>query len=185
MSAIRIPIGEITGLDTYQTIATKLDVRDFARRPVEKRVKAKILEAARLTASSMNSQHWRFVVVEDPANLETLAWDSTSGPWVRRSSFAIIVSIDPNVPASTIDAGRVVQDMQLAAWEDGVASGVFTGIKVGEFRKHFAIPDSLDPVVVVGFGYPTKKLFGKKNRKPLSELVFLEKFGMPIGELDP
>lgn len=168
-------------MDTYDAIRTKLDIRQFAPRHVPKDVKARILESARLTASSMNSQHWRFVLVQDPKNIQNLAQDSSTGSWVKGADFAIIVTIDPKIPGSAIDAGRVVQDMQLAAWEQGVGSGVYTGMKVQEMRRDFGIPEGHSPAIVVGFGYPTKKLLGKKNRKPLSQVAFLEKFGDPIA----
>lgn len=171
-------------MDAFDTIATKLETKTYAKRHVEGGIKRKIFEAARLTASSMNSQHWRFVLVQDPKNLETLAGDSTSGTWVRGADFAIIVSIDPKIPASMIDAGRVVQDMQLAAWNQGIASRVFTGIRSDAIRKDFGVPDKLNPVIVVGFGYPAKKILGRKSRKPLSELAFLERYGNPLGSLE-
>lgn len=170
-------------MDAYDVIRTKLDIRQFADRPVRNETKGMILEAARLTASSMNSQHWRFILVQERKNIETLARDSTTGSWVNGAVFAIIVSIDPKVPGSMIDAGRVVQDMELAAWEQGVGSGVYTGIKSQELRRDFGIPEELNPVIVVGFGYPAKKLFGRKNRKPLSEIAFLERFGSPVTGL--
>ena len=110
-------------MDTYEAIRTKLDIREFESKRVDDEAKAKILEAARLTASSMNSQHWRFILVQDPENIVALSQDSTTGAWVRGADFAVIVIIDPKIPGSTIDAGRATQDMQLAAWELGVASG--------------------------------------------------------------
>lgn len=168
-------------METYDAIRTKLDIRQFAQRHVGPDVKARVLEAARLTASSRNSQHWRFILVQDPKNIEILAQDSSTGSWVGGADFAIIVSIDPRIPGSVIDAGRVVQDMQLAAWDQGVGSGVYTGMKVQEMRRDFGIPDALAPTIVVGFGYPTRKLRGKKKRNPLSELAFLEKFGAPLS----
>jgi nitroreductase len=82
-----------------------------------------------------------------------------------------------------IDAGRAVQDMQLTAWDHGVASGVFTGLKAADTRRHFGIPEKLDPTIVVGFGYSVRKLIGKKNRKPLSEVAFLEKYGESVESL--
>ena len=170
-------------MDAYDVIRTKLDVREFAERHVDDGLKARILEAARLTASSKNTQHWRFILVQEPKNLTTLAGDSPTGPWVKGSDFAVIVSIDPKVPGSAIDAGRVVQDMQLAAWNEGVASGVYTGVDLRGLRRDFAIPESLLPAIVVGFGYPRRKLLGRKSRKPLSEMAFLERYGRPISSL--
>ncbi len=170
-------------MDAYDAIATKLDIREFAKKHTESEIKNRILEAARLTGSSMNSQHWRFILVQDPKSLATLASDSTSGKWVRGADFAVIVCIDSKIPGSVIDAGRSAQDMQVAAWNYGIGSGIFTGIKSKELRDGFGIPDNLNPAVVVGFGYPVKKLLGRKNRKPLSEVAFLERFGSPLGNL--
>ena len=85
-------------MDTYDAIATKLDVREFAQRNVADGTKAKILESARLTGSSTNSQHWRFILVNDLGYLKMLAQDSTTGSWVKATDFAVIVNIDPMSP---------------------------------------------------------------------------------------
>jgi len=167
-------------MDTYDAIVTKLDVRDFSDRHVEDEIKTKILQAARYTGSSSNTQHWRFILVKDKKNLATLAQDSTSGTWVKNADFAVIINIDPKIPASAIDTGRVLQDMELAAWNFGVVSRLFTGIKEADFRRDFAIPQELKPAAVLGFGYPVKKIKGKKSRKPLEELVFAEGYGKPF-----
>ena len=164
-------------MDTYDAIVTKLDVREYAERRVDDETKTKILQAARFTGSSSNTQHWRFVLVQDRKNLATLAHDSTTGPWVKNADFAVIISIDPKIPASTIDAGRVLQDMQLAAWNFGVVSRVYTGFKEGDLRRDFGIPPQLKPAAVLGFGYPVRKIHGKKSRKPLEELVSVETYG--------
>ena len=77
-----------------------------------------------------------------------------------------------------IDAGRVLQNMQLAAWNDGVGSGLFTGIMEEKLRSDFGIPKEMSPTIIVGFGYPLNELTGKrKNRLPLYELVYYEKYG--------
>jgi len=171
-------------LDAFEAICTKLDVREFAVKKVPGETKKKILEAARLTASSMNTQHWRFVLVQDRSNLKRLAADSMTGKWVEGADFAIIILTDPKVPGSSIDAGRVVQDMELAAWNFGVASGVYTGVGEAALRKDYAIPDSLKPSAVLGFGYPKRKILGKKNRKPIEELVFPERYGEGLKPSD-
>lgn len=168
-------------MDTFEAIKTKLDVREFAARRVDESTVMNILEAARLTASSSNSQHWRFILVRDRRNLATLAGDSPTGPWVKGADFAIIVSIDSSISGSPIDAGRVTQDMQLAAWNEGVASGVYTGIRAQDIKRDFGIPEKLTPAIVVAFGHPAKKILGRKNRKPLSEIAFLERYGKDIG----
>ncbi len=156
-------------------------MRAFSKKPVPADVKARILEAARLTGSSMNTQHWRFIVVQDEGNLKQLADDSSTGGWSADSDFSVIILTDPKVPGHIIDAGRALQDMQLAAWDAGVCSGIFTGVKADKMRKDFAIPKELEITAVAGFGYPKESVTGKKkDRKPLGEIAFGEKFGNEI-----
>ena len=169
-------------MDTFDCIATKVEVREFSKsKPIPPDVKSRILEAARLTGSSMNTQHWRFIIVQE--NLKLLADDSTTGTWVAGADFAVIILTNPKVPGHVIDGGRVLQDMQLAAWNMGVGSGIFTGIKEDKLRKDFAIPQEMEVTDFVAFGYPARNVTGKKkNRKPLSEIAFSEKFG---NKFDP
>lgn len=165
-------------MDTFECITTKLEVREFNERDVPSDIRSKILEAARLTGTGMNTQHWRFILVENEENLRKLAEDSTSGSWVAGTNFAVIVLTNPKYGFHLIDAGRVLQNMQLAAWNYGVGSGLFTGIKEEQLRSDFGIPNELSPTVIVGFGYPARKLTGKrKNRMLLQELVYYEKYG--------
>jgi len=167
-------------MDTYDCIRTKLDVREFDSKPVPADVKMKVLEAARLTQSGINTQDWRFILVQDPKQIRSLANDSTTGQWVAGANFAVIILTSPKYGFHLIDAGRAVQDMQLAAWNYGVVSCVFTGVKETELRRDFAIPQNLAPAITVGFGYPVRKIQGKKNRHPLNEIAYLEKYGNPL-----
>jgi len=164
-------------MDVFDGIATKLDVREFSPRDVSSEIKQSVLEAARMTGTGLNTQHWRFILVEGRDNLKKLAEDSTSGMWVAGASFAIIVLTNPKYNFHMIDAGRVAQNMQLAAWNRGVASGLFTGVRE-ELREDFGIPKELNVTIIVGFGYPARKLTGrKKDRVPIGELVYYGKYG--------
>jgi nitroreductase len=164
-------------LDAYENVVTKLDVREFDSKNVPAQVKLKVLEAGRMTGSGKNIQHWRFILVQERENLRKLAEDSTTGRWVEHANFAVIVLTDPKYGFHLIDAGRSAQNMQIAAWNYGVVSCVFTGMNREALQKDFKIPSHLAPSIVVGFGYPSRKLVGRKNRKPLRELAFLESYG--------
>lgn len=169
-------------MDVFDGIATKLDVRQFGSQDVSLEIRQRILEAARLTGTGLNTQHWRFVLVEGKDRLKKLAEDSTSGAWVAGAKFAIIVLTNPKYNFHLIDAGRVLQNMQLAAWNHGVASGLFTGVKEEKVRNDFAIPKELNIALTVGFGYPPRKLMGrKKDRVPLEELVYYGRYGNPTA----
>jgi nitroreductase len=170
-------------MDAYDSVVTKLDVRDFASRAVPASVKVKVLEAARMTGSGMNVQNWRFILVQDRKNLRKLAEDSTTGKWVEGADFAVIVLTNPKFGFHLIDAGRVAQDMQVAAWNYGVASCVFTGVNREALQRDFKIPSELTPSIILGFGYPSRKLVGRKSRKRLTELAFLEGYGEHLNRL--
>lgn len=169
-------------METQKIILTKLDVRQYDAKKVPIDVKLKVLEAARASGTGINKQEWRFILVQDKELIKKLAEDSTSGGWVSGANFAVMVLADPKLGFHLIDTGRAIQNMQFAAWDQGVISGLYTGFKEERMRKDFAIPDELKPTVVVGFGYPLKKIVGKKNRRPLSELAFVDKYG---NKFDP
>jgi nitroreductase len=169
-------------MDAFECVVKKLDVREFDSEDIPSDAKLKILEAGRFTGSGMNVQHWRFIAVKDREHLRKLAEDSTYGKWVRGAKFAVIVLTDPKYGFHMLDAGRVVQNMQLTAWNFGIASGLYTGLKEEAMRKDFAIPEAMNISVILGFGYPRRRLLGKKDRRPLNEVAYLEQYGQ---SLDP
>lgn len=168
-------------MDAYDAVVTKLDVAEFAPKNVPSDIKLKILEAARLSGSGMNVQHWRFILVQGSDRLKTLANDSTTGQWVEGANFAVIVVTNPKYGFHLLDAGRALTSMQIAAWNFGVASRIFTGINREVLEKDFSIPKDRNASVIVGFGYPARKIFGKKKRSPLSEVAFLDRFAKPLA----
>lgn len=170
-------------MNATEAVKTKLDVREFSQTPVPAAVKRAVLEAGRLTQSGVNSQHWRFILVQNPSNLATLSRDSVSGKWVSGANFAVIICTDPEKGYHLIDAGRAAQDMELTAWDHGVASGLFTGVRQSDLRRDFGIPEGLSATVVVAFGHPARKLLGRKSREPLSKIAYLEKFGNGLDDL--
>lgn len=168
-------------MDAYECITTKRDVRQFSSKDVSVDLQTRVLEAGRLSGSGKNSQHWRFVLVRDKQNLNGLAEASTTGMWVQGANFAVIVLTDPQLGFHKIDAGRAAEDMQLAAWSHGLVSCIYTGINEQMLRELINVPEDLSPTIVVGFGYPAEKVTGKKkNRKPLEQVAFLEKYGNPL-----
>lgn len=168
-------------MDAYDVITTKRDVRSYSSKEVPEEIQTRVLNAGRLSGTGKNMQHWRFILVRDKQNLQQLAEDSITGMWVVGANFAVVILTDPRLNFHKIDAGRAAEDMQLAAWSEGIVSCIYTGIKDDEMRRHFDIPEDLAATIVVGFGYPAEKVTGrKKNRLPLSEVAYREKFGGPI-----
>ena len=166
-------------MDAYECIITKIDIREYSVQNVPLEIRQKILEASRSTGTGLNTQHWKFILVEKKDNLKKLSEDSTSGRWIAGANFAIIVLTNPKYKFHLIDAGRVLQNMQLTAWNYGIVSGLFTGIIEEKLRSDFKIPKEMHISTIIGFGYPLKMLTGRrKNRKSINEFVYYENYGI-------
>lgn len=168
-------------MEVYDAIHTVLAVREFQNKPVPDYVVNKIVEAARLTASSKNGQPWHFVIVQNRDTLTKLGAAITSGPYNAQAAFAIAVAIDKSSPFGISDASRAIQSMVLTAWAEGVGSNWTGWVGMTEVATLLGIPDTMDVIAVVPFGYDTKeRTGGKKKRKALSEIAHREKFGQPF-----
>jgi len=165
-------------MEVFDVVRTVLAVRSFQDKPIPKETVQRIIESARLTASSINGQPWHFIVVENRDTLRALGGMLRTGPYVARAPLAVVVAIDKTVYAVS-DGSRAIQSMILTAWSEGVGSnwvGFIGGLD--SIKPLLNIPKEIDVLAVVPFGYPVKKLGrGKKNRKPVSEVIQREKYG--------
>lgn len=163
-------------MDVSEAIDTRIEVRSYSDRPVDPETRRAVLDAGRLAPSGRNLQHWRFVLVADDERLDGLADRSPTGGWVADADFAVAVCTDPTYDYHAIDAGRAVTHMQLAAWEAGVGSCVYT-VDDPRAREFLEIPEEYDLTLVAAFGYPEAEIRGIKDRKPLEEIAFEGRFG--------
>jgi nitroreductase len=138
----------------------------------------RIVEAGRLTASSMNRQPWHFVVVRDRDHLRELGTLVATGPYIAQASFAVVAAYETDSIFGVSDLSRAIQSMVLTAWDEGVGSN-WTGFGgLDAVRKHVGLGDGYTVLAVVPFGYPAKAVgLGRKNRKPLGEVASAEQAG--------
>ncbi len=168
-------------MDAYEAVRTVLAVRAYQPKPVPPQAVKRIVEAARLTASSMNGQPWRFIVVTERKTLEQLGKLIRTGPYIAQAALAVVVVMEKSVYAVS-DASRAIQSMILAAWSEGVASNWVGFQNLHEVKPLLGIPAEMDVLAVVPFGYPVKQVGkGKKNRKSLGEVAYRERFGQPFA----
>ena len=169
-------------MEVYDAIQTVLAVREFQDKPVPDSLVKRIVEAARLTASSRNGQPWHFIIVQERATLVQLGTLVRSGPYTAQAAFAIVVAIDNSSPFGVSDASRAIQSMVLTAWSEGVGSNWTGWVGMTEVATLLGIPEGMDVIAVVPFGYPTQtRTSGKKQRKALSEVAHRERFGQPFS----
>jgi nitroreductase len=168
-------------MDVFEAARTVLAIRRYQKRAVPDNVVHRVVEAARLTGSSMNGQPWHFVVVRDRDTLRRLGGALRTGPYVADAAVAVAVAVGKNSRFAVSDASRAIQSMILTAWGDGVGSNWVGFGGLHTVASMLNLPEEYDVLAMVSFGYPTQKRFlGRKNRKPLSTIVSAERFGLPF-----
>ena len=163
-------------MDAYLAIVSRREVREYLARPLEPEVERRILEAGRVAGSAKNRQPWTFLVVRDDRAVEAVAESVYEPQNIRGAAFVVAIQMSGG-PA--IDAGRVAQNMLLAAWAQGVGSCP-NGIsdKAG-LNRALGLDEQATVAAVLSFGYPTKAMpertpeewIERARRKPFDEVV--------------
>jgi nitroreductase len=147
-------------MDTFLAIVSKRDTRSYSDRPIPDEVVRRILEAGRLAGSARNRQPWRLVVVESADRREQLA-EAVYAPANVRGAQLVFAMIG----SSGLDGGRCMQNMMLAAWNEGVASCPNGIADTDRAREALGLGGDEAVAIVLTFGYPAH------GRKPESRSV--------------
>jgi nitroreductase len=153
-------------MEVFEAVRTVLAVREYQDKAIAPDTMRRILEAAHLTASSANRQPWHFI----------------AGPYIAQAPFAVVVCTEADSRFAVSDASRAAQSMVLTAWSEGIGSnwagfGGLEGVKA-----ILGIPESLDVLCVIPFGYPARPVGkGKKERKPLGEVASRNHYGQAFA----
>jgi nitroreductase len=167
-------------MEVFEAVRTVLAVRAYQDKPVPPDLVRRIIEAGRLTGSSMNRQPWHFVAVEDREMLRRLGAAARTGPYVAHAAMAVVVAIE-RTKFAVSDASRAIQSMILTAWSEGVGSNWVGFFELTEVNSLLGIPSDLDVLAIVPFGYPAQPGGqGRKQRKPMSEVVHRGRFDQPF-----
>ena len=153
--------------------------RQYTDEPVSEADLVELLEVARWTGSSTNSQPWHFIAVTDPDDLRAIGSARPPIAWVGDSPLAIALVLDGRNEASeAYDEGRVTERLLIAARYLGLGAGTAW---IGEpdaqdaVKQRLGIPAERTLRSVVVVGHPqigvTHKLGRKTSgRRPLDEV---------------
>ncbi|MCL4505489.1 MAG: nitroreductase family protein [Chloroflexi bacterium] len=168
-------------MEVYDAVRTALAVRQYQDKPVPADTVRRIVEAGRLTGSSMNGQPWHFVVVQNRDVLRQLGALARSGPYIAQAPLAIVVVMEKSVYAIS-DGSRAIQSMILTAWSEGVGSNWVGFQGMDEVKPLLGIPQGMDVLAILPLGYPAQSAGrGRKRRKALAEVAHSEHFGQPFA----
>jgi nitroreductase len=174
-------------MDAYRNITSLRAIRHFTDQPLPPDSLRRILEAGRWTGSAKNTQPWHFIVVQDRHNLNQLAACGRYASHLRGAAVGVVIVTEPD-GFGGFDAGRVSQNMMLAAWADGIGSCIATlhdqlcartilGLpaeKAAWTAISFGYPDPDDPQTIEG--QPRQQVLARLGRRDLDEIVHWEKW---------
>lgn len=167
-------------MDTFLSVASKREVREYSGRPIPADAEQRILEAGRIAGSSRNTQPWRFLVVESPTLRERLAEAVYRPGNVRSAALVVVIALNGRGPTG-FDAGRAAQNMMLTAWNDHVGSCPNGMPDPDAVAALLDLEEGERPMTVLTFGYPIHprdperrtaiEWLERADRKPFDDVV--------------
>jgi nitroreductase len=167
----------------FKDVLTGLQsIREYADQPVPEEKLNIILEAARISQSGGNRQQWKFIVVRDQEKRKQLTEAANNQPHVGQAPVIIAaVALNPErimlceVPSYAIDMGIAVENMALAAFDQGLGSCWIGAFSQEKARQALGVPDKYKVAALLPLGYPkTKK--EKSSRKTMAETICYDTF---------
>ena len=190
----------LTNFPIHEIIAKRWSARAFSTKPVEKSKLLSILEAARWAPSSRNEQPWRYIIFTDANRTEM---DKARSVLLEINDYAkrapiLICAITKKTYTDTgvynrlhfHDLGAANENMFLESFNQGLIMHEMGGFDREKARKVFEVPDDYEVGIMIAIGYQDsheilperfkEKADLPRERKPLSEIAFLEKIGNGI-----
>jgi nitroreductase len=167
----------MNGMQTWEAITSRRNVRSFASRPIPPAELDQILEAGRRAPSSQNWQPWDFILVTDREQLAGLARTWRGAGHVAGAAAAITVlgpAADNEFRRAQLDLGQAIMAMTLAAADLGIGSCHAGVADVDLARELLGFPADRDWAFLISLGYPADRpLAPIRNplRRPFDEVV--------------
>lgn len=193
----------ITTFEIHPLLKQRWSPRSFTDQPVTEESVQSIFEAARWAPSSSNDQPWRFIVGFKGDKtwdmiMETLV--EFNQKWAKLAP-VLALSIGKKIsdkngrPSKTFmyDVGQSVAYITFQAMHEGLFMHQMGGLNAQKAAEIFNVPEEYQVITAFAIGYKGEPELLEENfaemekderqRHPLKELVFGEKFGKSTGWL--
>jgi nitroreductase len=149
-----------------------------------------LLEIARWTGSSRNTQPWQFIVITDKEQLRQISQVRTPINWVADAPLAIAIVLNGDSAVSeAFDEGRVTERLLIGARLLGLGGGTAwfgDDSQQARGKEILGIPPDKTARSVVVLGYPTTTKDHRPNpamagRHPLADLVSYDRFDTQVN----
>ncbi len=149
--------------DALTVIHSRKSVRKYLDKPVSKEQIEILLRAGMAAPTAGDKRPWSFVVISDPALLDTLSFSSRGTRMLSEAAVAIAVCGDKNAGFRSEvwvqDCSAASENILLAAEAIGLGA-VWTGIYLNEeptkyVKRVLGLPESVYALNIISIGYPT------------------------------
>ena len=159
---------------------TRVSIRKYQDRPVEKEKTEAILRAAMQAPSAANQQPWEFYVVTNKDKLDALSRVSPYAGMTKNAPAAIVSVYRKQcaIPAyAQIDLSIAMENLWLETDAQGLG-GVWLGIAPQEERMKaveniLCLPDTVQAFAIFPYGYPAEER-KQQDRFDASRIHFVE-----------
>jgi len=171
-------------VETWDAITARRNVREFDGRPVGREHLDRIMEAARRSPSSRNTQPWDFVVVTGRDRLTELSgvWQGAGHVAGSAATVAVLApkpTDDFHRSRLTYDLGQATMSILLAAADLGVGS---CHSSVGDqdlARRLLGFPEDRHCFYLISLGYPASRPLrpiAHPDRRPFADVVHYDRW---------
>lgn len=148
----------------YELILKRRTIRRFQQKPIPFEILRKLVNAARVAPSASNLQPIQYLVIDDknllPEVFATLKWAGYIAPRGTppegegpTAYIVVLVNREIRAPKYQRDVGAAVENILLAALEDGIGGCWIRFINVKKLREILNLPSSLEIDSVIALGY--------------------------------
>jgi nitroreductase len=151
-------------MEVYEAIVKRRSIRRFKSKPVGTDVLEKLVNAARIAPSSANLQPLEYILVYEEKVLSEvfscLKWAGyvtprRNPPVGKRPTAYVVVLVNTAISKSAQrDVGAAVENLILAAVEEGIGSCWLGAINRRKLREILRVPSQYRIDSVVALGYP-------------------------------
>lgn len=170
----------------HRLVRSVRQIRQFSTDPVPDDILEDLLQLARWTGSSRNTQPWHFIVVRDKERLRELSQIRTPINWLAAAPVGVAIVLDGKLAQSeAYDEGRVTERVLIGAHARGFGGGVAwwgDAAQQAEAKRILGVPEdrTARSMVMLGRAISTqdpRPTRAARGRKPLAEIVSRERFG--------
>lgn len=179
----------------YDVIKNRSSIRSFKNTPIQKEKLARMVDAAMRSPSWRNNTSYRFILVDDKREKESLAASimnetSKASNSIKEAPMVAVVVGEPldsgviqEKEYYLVDGAIAMEHFVLAATNEGYGTCWIAALDEDKVRRTLSIPQSFRVIAMTPIGEVSQQT-SHEGKKDVREHVFLNQWGEAYTEND-